>query len=173
MREVHPDVSNDDEDTTEFAVFLNDVYETLSDPERRAAYDEIAGIAATGVNPFADSSYEADKVCIIIIVSYCNCSTTATEQVVCGKNTQPLARIYIGTKRHRCLWTSTRALVAVIAPVLLQKHLQLKKNLAGHVSWHRCACAVMMGGWVVGVCGACIQHAFPNPHPLLPGCGCR
>lgn len=62
MREVHPDVSNDDEDTTEFAVFLNDVYETLSDPERRAAYDEIAGIAATGINPFADASYEADKV---------------------------------------------------------------------------------------------------------------
>ena len=63
MREFHPDVSNDDEDTTEFAVFLNDVYETLSDPERRAAYDEIAGLAASGTNPFRDASYEADKVC--------------------------------------------------------------------------------------------------------------
>lgn len=62
MREFHPDVSNDDEDTTEFAVFLNDVYETLSDPERRAAYDEIAGLAASGTNPFRDASYEADKV---------------------------------------------------------------------------------------------------------------
>lgn len=75
MREVHPDVSNDDEDTTEFAVFLNDVYETLSDPERRAAYDEISGLAASGTNPFRDASYEADKVCMLVSVGPIHCSS--------------------------------------------------------------------------------------------------
>lgn len=62
MREFHPDLSNDDVDTTEFCVFLNEVYETLSDPDRRSVYDTIVGLATTGVNPFADKSYEADKV---------------------------------------------------------------------------------------------------------------
>ncbi|GAB4814662.1 hypothetical protein N2152v2_001708 [Parachlorella kessleri] len=61
MREYHPDMSQD-EDSTEFAIFLNDVYETLIDPERRAAYDAIAGFKLDAINPFLDTSYERDMV---------------------------------------------------------------------------------------------------------------
>jgi len=49
-KQFHPDVSADDE-ATEFAMFLNDVYQTLSDPDKRAAYDAIAGFEIGGVNP--------------------------------------------------------------------------------------------------------------------------
>jgi ferredoxin len=60
-KEYHPDVSADDE-ATEFAMFLNDVYQTLSDPDKRTAYDAIAGFEIGGVNPFVDTSYERDQV---------------------------------------------------------------------------------------------------------------
>lgn len=60
-KQYHPDVSND-EAATEFAIFINDVYETLCDPERRAAYDAIAGFEVGGINPFMDTSYERDMV---------------------------------------------------------------------------------------------------------------
>ncbi|KAL4858753.1 Chaperone protein dnaJ C76 [Chlorella vulgaris] len=60
-KEFHPDVSAD-ESNTEFAIFLNDVYDTLSDPEKRAAYDSIVGFQVGGINPFRDTSYERDSV---------------------------------------------------------------------------------------------------------------
>ncbi|KAL4428109.1 hypothetical protein ABPG75_002198 [Micractinium tetrahymenae] len=60
-KEFHPDVSADDS-STEFAMFLNEVYETLIDPEKRAAYDSIAGFQIGGVNPFMDTTYERDMV---------------------------------------------------------------------------------------------------------------
>ncbi|PSC75503.1 electron transporter heat shock binding [Micractinium conductrix] len=60
-KEFHPDVSAD-ESNTEFQMFLNDVYQTLLDPEKRAAYDMIAGFQIGGVNPFMDTSYERDMV---------------------------------------------------------------------------------------------------------------
>jgi hypothetical protein len=39
MRTYHPDQSDRDEEGTEFAAFLNQVYETLMDPDNRAEYD--------------------------------------------------------------------------------------------------------------------------------------
>lgn len=60
-KEFHPDVSADDS-STEFAMFLNEVYETLIDPEKRAAYDSIAGFQIGGINPFMDTTYERDMV---------------------------------------------------------------------------------------------------------------
>ncbi|GMH41298.1 hypothetical protein BSKO_09208 [Bryopsis sp. KO-2023] len=61
MRDFHPDVSTD-EDATEFCIFLNEIYETLTDPEKRAAYDEIAGFDVEAINPFKDTSYPRDQV---------------------------------------------------------------------------------------------------------------
>lgn len=61
MRDYHPDVSMDDE-STEFCIFLNEIYETLTDPDKREIYDEIAGFSSRAVNPFKDTSYVKDKV---------------------------------------------------------------------------------------------------------------
>ena len=35
--------------------------QTLKHPDRRAAYDAIAGISGDAVNPFTDDSYERDQ----------------------------------------------------------------------------------------------------------------
>ena len=59
MKDWHPDQSND-EDTNEFAIFLNLVYETLMDDDSRAEYDVIQGFSFAGKNPFADKSYPAE-----------------------------------------------------------------------------------------------------------------
>ena len=59
MKDWHPDQSND-EDTHEFAIFLNQVYETLMDPDSRAEYDVISGFSFAGVNPFMDRTYPAE-----------------------------------------------------------------------------------------------------------------
>ncbi|KAG7672613.1 hypothetical protein Ndes2526B_g08860 [Nannochloris sp. 'desiccata'] len=56
MKDWHPDQSNDEENH-EFAIFLNQIYETLMDDDSRAEYDVISGFSFTGVNPFADRSY--------------------------------------------------------------------------------------------------------------------
>lgn len=56
MKDWHPDQSND-EDTHDFAIFLNHIYETLMDDDSRAEYDVISGFSFTGTNPFADRSY--------------------------------------------------------------------------------------------------------------------
>lgn len=61
MRDYHPDVSMDEE-ANEFCIFLNEVYETLTDPEKRAVYDDIAGFSSESINPFNDDSYVKDKV---------------------------------------------------------------------------------------------------------------
>lgn len=36
--------------------------QTLADPDKRAAYDELAGFAAASINPFLDTSFNADQV---------------------------------------------------------------------------------------------------------------
>lgn len=61
MRDYHPDVSTDEE-ANEFCTFLNEIYETLTDPDKRAIYDEIAGFECEAINPFIDTSYAKDKV---------------------------------------------------------------------------------------------------------------
>uniref|UniRef100_A0A7N0TIV5 Uncharacterized protein n=2 Tax=Kalanchoe fedtschenkoi TaxID=63787 RepID=A0A7N0TIV5_KALFE len=60
MKACHPDLSGNDADTTNFCMFINDVYEVLSDPVQRMVYDEIHGYALTAINPFCDDSAPRD-----------------------------------------------------------------------------------------------------------------
>jgi ferredoxin len=62
MRECHPDLSQDEEESTEFAMVLNEIYETLRHPEQRAAYDAIMGISGDALNPFNDDSFPRNQV---------------------------------------------------------------------------------------------------------------
>lgn len=52
MKDFHPDQSDDDE-TNEFAVFLNFIYEVLMDDDARAEYNVIAGFTLAEANPFS------------------------------------------------------------------------------------------------------------------------
>lgn len=56
MKFHHPDQSTDEE-SNEFAMFCNQIYETLMDPDSRAEYDAIAGFTIAAINPFMDASY--------------------------------------------------------------------------------------------------------------------
>ncbi|CAA3026609.1 3Fe-4S ferredoxin [Olea europaea subsp. europaea] len=62
MKACHPDLSGNDPETTNFCMFINDVYEVLSDPVQRMVYDEIHGYALTAINPFSDDSSPKDHV---------------------------------------------------------------------------------------------------------------
>ncbi|PHT43549.1 hypothetical protein CQW23_17574 [Capsicum baccatum] len=62
MKSCHPDLSGDDPETTNFCMFINEVYEILSDPVQRRVYDEIHGYAATAINPFLNDSSAKDHV---------------------------------------------------------------------------------------------------------------
>ena len=62
MKSCHPDLSGDDPETTNFCMFINEVYEVLSDPAQRMVYDEINGYALTAINPFLDDTYPKDHV---------------------------------------------------------------------------------------------------------------
>ncbi|KAL5563027.1 hypothetical protein UlMin_032774 [Ulmus minor] len=56
MKACHPDLSGNDPETTNFCMFINEVYAVLSDPVQRMIYDEIHGYALTAINPFLDDS---------------------------------------------------------------------------------------------------------------------
>ncbi|XP_076931365.1 chaperone protein dnaJ C76, chloroplastic-like isoform X1 [Bidens hawaiensis] len=62
MKSCHPDLSGNDPETTNFCMFINEVYEVLSDPAQRMVYDEIHGYALTAINPFLDDAYPKDHV---------------------------------------------------------------------------------------------------------------
>ncbi|KAK9058240.1 hypothetical protein SSX86_023080 [Deinandra increscens subsp. villosa] len=62
MKSCHPDLSGDDPETTNFCMFVNEVYEVLSDPAQRMVYDEIHGYSLSAVNPFVDNTYPKDHV---------------------------------------------------------------------------------------------------------------
>ncbi|CAL8460661.1 g191 [Coccomyxa elongata] len=68
MRACHPDVVGleeveaDEGSAEEVCVFVNDMYETLMDKEKREAYDAIAGFSGTAMNPFRDTNYERNQV---------------------------------------------------------------------------------------------------------------
>ncbi|KAL6752535.1 hypothetical protein V8C86DRAFT_2752372 [Haematococcus lacustris] len=60
IKECHPDRSNFE--ANEFCALLNDIYETLSDPQRRATYDALVGFSEDSINPFLDITTERDQV---------------------------------------------------------------------------------------------------------------
>ncbi|XP_047308818.1 chaperone protein dnaJ C76, chloroplastic [Impatiens glandulifera] len=62
MKSCHPDLSGDNPETTNFCMFINEVYEILSDPVQRMIYDEIHGYALTAINPFLDDSSTKNNV---------------------------------------------------------------------------------------------------------------
>ncbi|XP_027926452.1 chaperone protein dnaJ C76, chloroplastic-like isoform X2 [Vigna unguiculata] len=62
MKSCHPDLSGNDPETTNFCMFINEVYTVLSDPIQRRIYDEIHGYSLTSINPFLDDSSPRDHV---------------------------------------------------------------------------------------------------------------
>ncbi|KAL8115047.1 hypothetical protein AgCh_021756 [Apium graveolens] len=62
MKSCHLDLSGNDADTTNFCMFINEVYTVLSDLVQRMVYDEIHGYALTATKPFLDDSYPKDHV---------------------------------------------------------------------------------------------------------------
>lgn len=75
MRDCHPD-SNHTEEAHEFATFLNEIHECLMDEERRADYDAMIGFSHLAVNPFQDTSFEADQIFVdeITCIGCTNCA---------------------------------------------------------------------------------------------------
>lgn len=78
MKACHPDLSGNDPESTAFCMFINEVYEVLSDPEMRSVYDEINGFALIAQNPFAvpatmDFAFVDEFSCI----GCKNCANTA------------------------------------------------------------------------------------------------
>lgn len=81
MKECHPDLSGDDPDTTNFCMFINEVYEVLSDPVQRMVYDEIHGYALTAINPFIDDSSTKDLAFVdeVSCIGCKNCANVAPD----------------------------------------------------------------------------------------------
>jgi ferredoxin len=74
MRDCHPDLSNGEE-ALEFSTFLNEIYETLMDPETRVDYDSLIGFSKMAKNPFRDTTFERDQVFVdeISCIGCTNC----------------------------------------------------------------------------------------------------
>ncbi|KAK4255671.1 hypothetical protein QN277_008643 [Acacia crassicarpa] len=81
MKACHPDLSGDDPETTNFCMFINDVYEVLSDPVQRMVYDEIHGYSLTSINPFLDDSSPKDHVFVdeFSCIGCKNCANVASD----------------------------------------------------------------------------------------------
>ncbi|XWS30054.1 hypothetical protein CRYUN_Cryun24cG0085200 [Craigia yunnanensis] len=81
MKACHPDLSGNDPETTNFCMFINDVYEILSDPVQRMVYDEIHGYALTAINPFMDDSAPMDHVFVdeFSCIGCKNCANVASD----------------------------------------------------------------------------------------------
>jgi len=62
VKVCHPDLIGDSEASNDLCGLLNEIYEVLSDPVKRATYDAIAGFAAGGTNPFLVEQGPRDKV---------------------------------------------------------------------------------------------------------------
>lgn len=62
MREFHPDKMSGIEESVALCALLNEIYETLSDADKRGVYDGLAGFSAGSINPFLDSSFARDQV---------------------------------------------------------------------------------------------------------------
>jgi len=75
MREAHPD-HNNTEEAREFSTFLNEIHECLMDEEKRADYDAMIGCSHLAVNPFYDTSFDANQVFVdeISCIGCTNCA---------------------------------------------------------------------------------------------------
>ncbi|XP_039003912.1 chaperone protein dnaJ C76, chloroplastic-like [Hibiscus syriacus] len=62
MKACHPDLSGNDPETTNFCMFINEVYGVSVFSVQRMVYDEIHGYAWTAINPFMDDSAPKDYV---------------------------------------------------------------------------------------------------------------
>ncbi|KAJ1382848.1 DnaJ domain containing protein [Sesbania bispinosa] len=88
MKACHPDLSGNDPETTNFCMFINEVYavgsilvQVLSDPVQRMIYDEIHGYSLTSVNPFLDDSSPKDHVFVdeFSCIGCKNCANVACD----------------------------------------------------------------------------------------------
>jgi ferredoxin len=79
MKACHPDLSGNAPSVNEFCMFVNEIYEVLSDPEQRMIYDAINGYTITGVNPFKDAETEKDHTFVdeFTCIGCKNCANTA------------------------------------------------------------------------------------------------
>ncbi|XP_052179170.1 chaperone protein dnaJ C76, chloroplastic [Diospyros lotus] len=81
MKSCHPDLSGNDAETTNFCMFINEVYAVLSDPVQRRVYDEIQGYALTAINPFLDDSSPKDHAFVdeFSCIGCKNCANVAPD----------------------------------------------------------------------------------------------
>ncbi|XP_021753717.1 chaperone protein dnaJ C76, chloroplastic-like [Chenopodium quinoa] len=81
MKACHPDLSGDDPETTNFCMFINEVYGVLSDPVQRMVYDEIHGYSLTATNPFMDEASPRDHVFVdeFSCIGCKNCANVAPD----------------------------------------------------------------------------------------------
>ncbi|KAF9621841.1 hypothetical protein IFM89_028429 [Coptis chinensis] len=81
MKACHPDLSGDNQDTTNFCMFINEVYQILSDPVQRLVYDQIHGHSLTATNPFLDESSVKDHAFVdeFSCIGCKNCANVAPD----------------------------------------------------------------------------------------------
>ncbi|XP_012572823.1 chaperone protein dnaJ C76, chloroplastic-like isoform X1 [Cicer arietinum] len=81
MKACHPDLSSNDPETTNFSMFVNEVYAVLSDPIQRKVYDEIHGYSLSSINPFLDDSISKDHVFVdeFSCIGCKNCANVASD----------------------------------------------------------------------------------------------
>eukprot|EP00250_Pteridium_aquilinum_P005577 c15649_g1_i1 orf=395-1531(-) len=79
MKACHPDLAGENTDTTTFCMFINEVYEVLSDPVQRMVYDEINGYSLISVNPFLDLAKPREHIFVdeFSCIGCKNCANTA------------------------------------------------------------------------------------------------
>eukprot|EP00850_Spirogloea_muscicola_P009891 SM000056S18009 [mRNA] locus=s56:633813:641862:+ [translate_table: standard] len=79
MKTCHPDLTGNHPENVEFCMFVNEVYEVLSDPDMRMVYDEINGYNLTAVNPFVDTRHERNLAFVdeFSCIGCKNCANTA------------------------------------------------------------------------------------------------
>lgn len=140
MRECHPDLSGDDEDSsTQFCMMINEIYETLADPAQRAVYDDMAGFSLDAVNPFLETAYTSDRAFVdeLSCIGCWNCASVCprtfkiedefgrARAIAQGADSQELVQEAIDTCPVNCIhW--------VTAPqqALLEKTLQQMRRVA-------------------------------------------
>lgn len=127
MKSCHPDLSGNDDETTNFCMFVNEVYEILSDPVQRKVYDEIHGYSLTTINPFLDDSQPMDHVFVdeFCCIGCKNCANIACEifdieedfgraRAVCQSGNPDLAQQAIDSCPVDCIHWTTAAQLSLL-----------------------------------------------------------